>query len=60
MGDLASIFIRFKVVQWNLRNMDTLQKYQSVQFSLCILKGYFGTSTKCVDYADILIFKCPH
>ena len=20
----------------------------------------FGTSTKCVDYASVLVFKCPH
>ena len=23
-------------------------------------KVSFGTSTKCVDYAGVLIFKCPH
>ena len=23
-------------------------------------KGKLGTLTKCVDYAGVLIFKCPH
>ena len=37
--------------------------YQSVlafQVSLYDKAAPFGTITKCVDYAGVLVFKCPH
>ena len=34
-------------------------KYQGIQYSLHA-KAPFVTITKCVDYAGILIFKCPY
>ena len=45
--------------------MDTLGPTKSVLIievsrSVYVLKGYFGTLTKCVDYTGVLIFKCPH
>ena len=48
--------------------MDTLGPTKSVLIievswfsrSVYVLKDYFGTLTKCVDYAGVLIFKCPH
>ena len=45
--------------------MDTLRptKYAlivKVSGSAYVLKGYFGTSTKCVDYTGMLIFKRIH
>ena len=32
---------------------------RAVSRSAYVLKSYFGTSTKCVDYAGVLSFKCP-
>ena len=58
-------------VQLNLSIMDTLEPNQKcADYQLrcsdfpshfyMIKHGPFGTSTKCVDYAGVLIFKCPH
>ena len=33
--------------------------YQGVM-SAYVLKGYFGTLTKRMNYASVLILKCPH
>ena len=41
------------VIQWNLCNMDTLGPTKSVLISRYLVL------VKCVDYAGILIFKCP-
>ena len=56
-------------IQWNLCIMDTLGPTKSVQiifyqgvliFQVSLYdKAPFGTITKCVDYAGVLIFKCP-
>ena len=35
-------------------------KVSLVSRSACVLKDYCGTLTECVDYAGVLIFKCPH
>ena len=54
-------------IQWNLCNMDTLgpkkcPDYQGVLIFQVILfdKVQFGTSAKCLDYAGVHIFNCPH
>ena len=54
------------VLQWNLCN--TMGPTRSVLMikvswfsrSAYVLKNYFGTSTKHVDYAGVLISKCPY
>ena len=60
--------VKKTVIQWNLYNMDALGPTISVQIIKAklpgqptyVLKDYFGTLTECVDYAGVLIFKCPH
>ena len=54
-------------IQWNLCNMDTLGQTKSIliimvlQFSRSayILEHYFGMLAESVDYAGVLVFKCP-
>ena len=43
----------------NVCNMDTLGPTKSVLI-IKVLKGYFGTSTKCVDYAGVLHINTFH
>ena len=57
-------------MQYNLCIMDTLRLFISVliirvyliiQVSLQVhAKAHFGSMTKCVDYAVVLIFKYPN
>ena len=56
-------------MQYNLCIMDTLELFVSVLIIRVYLiiqislqghaKAHFGTMTKCVDYAGVLIFKYP-
>ena len=53
-------------LQCNLCIMDSLGPLISVLFIDVLIfqvslydKAPFGTITKCVDYASVLIFKCP-
>ena len=53
-------------MQYNLCNIDTIisvliiRVYLIIQVSLQVhAKAHFGTITKCVDYAGVLIFKYP-
>ena len=56
----------FVYIQWNLCIMGTLGPTKSVQiikvpWSFYIIKCFLEPQLhKCVDYAGIIIFKCPH
>jgi len=51
-------------VQWDLCIMDTLGPAKVSRCpdfpGLLYDKVPFGTTTKCVDYAGVLIINCPH
>ena len=62
LGSVALWQVNSYPVLWTSWDRKKCPDYQGVLIFQVILydKVQFGTSAKCLDYAGVHIFKCPH
>lgn len=57
------IFYKWKIYLFIMNTLEPTKSALMIKVSqsayLLSTKGYFGTFTKCMDYASVCIFKCP-